>query len=88
MFPGNVLVRIRVTRDDLGNWEVFSDPAGNSDFSSEGPTFQDDTFVASSYFGVVCKHSATRKDLFYFDDFPYNYMNAFFANITCFCSSV
>jgi len=69
LFTEDVLVRIRVIRDDLGNWEVFSDPTGNSNFSSEGATFQDDTFTASSFFGLVCKHSSTRKDGFYFDDF-------------------
>lgn len=69
IFTGDVLVRIRVSRDDIGNWEVFSDPTGDSDFSSEGAVFHDDTFTTSSYFGLLCKHSSTRNDDFYFDDF-------------------
>jgi hypothetical protein len=69
IFTGEVLVRIRVTRDDLGQWEVFSDPTGNDNFSPEGAAFLDDTFTSSHFFGVVCKHTSTRSNGFFFDDF-------------------
>lgn len=69
IFTGNILVRIKVTRDNAGNWEVYSDQMGASNFSSEGDSFLDPTLGTSSYFGLVCKHTSTRKNLFFFDDF-------------------
>ena len=68
-FSGNITMRVRVTRDDHGNWEVLSDPAGGMVFTAEGPGFVDNTHLSTAYFGIVCKFSVTRKDLFYFDDF-------------------
>lgn len=68
-FSGNIIVRVRVNRDDLGNWEVLSDPVGGKAFTAEGSGFLDSTYFSTAYFGIVCKFSATRKDLFYFDDF-------------------
>ncbi|MGL1886574.1 MAG: hypothetical protein OCD76_08680, partial [Reichenbachiella sp.] len=65
---GNVLVNLRVTRDGLANWSVFADITGGETFQSEGPSFMDDTHLTTSYFGLVCHHTSTRNDLFYFDD--------------------
>jgi len=62
-----VTARIRVTRDDMGNWELLSDTAGTTNYFSEGTVF-DDTYIQSSYFGMFCDYTATRSDKFYFDD--------------------
>ncbi|MDH5368163.1 MAG: Ig-like domain-containing protein, partial [Cyclobacteriaceae bacterium] len=64
-----VKTRIKVVRDNVGNWEVLADNTGGVNFVSEGAGFFDDTFQTTSFFGVVCNHTSTRKDLFYFDDF-------------------
>jgi hypothetical protein len=71
--PGNVgknfnKVRIKVTRDYSGNWSVFSDTSGAYNYSFEGSAI-DNSIQSGAYFGVVCIHSSTRKDLFFFDDF-------------------
>lgn len=58
---------VKVTRDDQGNWELFSDVGVTGNFNSEG-TAVDNTFKASTYFGIVCTYTSTRSDKFYFDD--------------------
>jgi hypothetical protein len=63
-----VNTRIKVTRDDQGNWELFSDVGLTGTYLSEG-TFADNTFTQSSWLGVLCTYTATRSDDFYFDDF-------------------
>lgn len=69
LFTGNVLVRIKIERDDIGTWQVFSDITGNGNYTNEGASFVDDIYTSTSYFGVFCKHTSSRKDLFFFDDF-------------------
>lgn len=66
--PGNVTVRIRVTRDDIGNWELQRDASGGSSFTSEG-TALDNTYTMTGHFGVRCQYIASRSTLFFFDDF-------------------
>lgn len=61
-------VAVKVTRDNLGNWELFSDVGITGTYTSEG-TAADNTFKASSHFGVLCTYTSTRSDKFYFDDF-------------------
>ncbi len=63
-----VNIAVKVTRDNLGNWQLFSDPNITGTFQSEGGAF-DNTFKASSYFGIYCVYTSTRADRFYFDDF-------------------
>jgi hypothetical protein len=63
-----VLIRIRVTRDDLGNWELFSDAGLTGTFAPEGAA-TDNTHPASAHFGVYCSYTSTRSAHFFFDDF-------------------
>lgn len=63
-----VNVRVKVTRDNSGNWELSSDTTGGNSYSIEGVGF-DNTYFASEYFGVSCIYTATRSTSFYFDDF-------------------
>jgi hypothetical protein len=64
-----VNVRIRVTRDNLGNWEVFADKEGGTDFISLG-SVNDNTYNFSLFMGVQVKYSSTRNEGYYFfDDF-------------------
>lgn len=67
-FSGNFLARIKILRDNAGDWEVLADPSGGESFVSEG-TFTDNTHTSTTHFGVICKYTGSRKDLFYFDDF-------------------
>jgi len=64
----SVSVRVKVTRDAVGNWEVLADNTGGSTFVSQG-TVLDDTYLSSLYAGVHCKYTSTRSTKFYFDDF-------------------
>lgn len=63
-----VNVRVKLTRDNQGNWELFSDTLGGFDYQSEGTAF-DANFTQSSFFGLRCIYTTTRKDKFFFDDF-------------------
>jgi len=59
---------IKVTRDSLGNWTMYSDPTGGVDYLFEGNGF-DNTHLSTNYFGVYCKYSTlSRFDQFLFDD--------------------
>jgi len=61
-------VRVLVTRDRQGIWTLKTDLTGGHDFTTEG-SVQDIQINRSTYFGVVCNYTATRRDLFYFGDF-------------------
>jgi gliding motility-associated-like protein len=58
--------KIKVTRDAIGNWELFLDTS--STYFSEGVTF-DNNITISNYFGLNCKYTSTRSDKFWFDNF-------------------
>lgn len=68
-------VRVRVTRDAAGNWELLRDASGGYAFVSEG-TILDVTHTSTSYFGVFCKYTSSRSELFYFDNLGNPYMDA------------
>lgn len=67
---GNIKARIKVTRDSIGTWRIFSDPLGGTNYVSEGNSVIDSTFKTSVNTGVYCEYStASRYNLYYFDDF-------------------
>ncbi len=60
-------VKIKVTRDLLGNFELFTDTSLNfNNPISEGTVF-DNEYMQSSYFGFRCDYTSTRSDKFIFD---------------------
>jgi hypothetical protein len=61
-------VRVKVTRDVNGNWELLIDNTGGTTYLSQG-TVQDNTYFSSIYAGVHCKYTSTRSTKFHFDDF-------------------
>jgi len=61
------IARLRVTRDASGNWELMRDTLGGYNFFSEG-TVNDNTHTTTTNFGVFCKYTSTRSDLFFFDN--------------------
>jgi hypothetical protein len=67
-------VRIKILRHAGGIWDVFADKAGGNNLMAEG-SFTDNTYPTSNYFGVVCDYStASRYNLYYFDDFSVGYI--------------
>ena len=69
LLSNNPDVSIKVTRDAIGNWELFLDTSGV--FFTQGTAF-DNSILSSDYFGVYCKYTITRSDKFWFDDFSVN----------------
>ncbi|MEZ5083766.1 MAG: lamin tail domain-containing protein [Bacteroidales bacterium] len=69
LYSGNStnLFRFKVLRDGTGNWQLFADIDGGSNFLLEGTGF-DDTFLTTSYFGLYCKYTSSNATKFYFDD--------------------
>jgi hypothetical protein len=63
-----LLANIKVTRTEQGNWELYTDITGGTNFTLEGST-TDLAVVAGDWFGVNCKYTATRSDGFIFDNF-------------------
>lgn len=62
-----VLVRVKVTRDDLGHWALYKDVGITGDFTEEGEA-DDLGLDSSSFFGLYCKYTKTRSNLFFFDN--------------------
>ena len=60
--------KLRVTRDDLGKWDLYISLDDGANYTLEG-SVTDKTFTSTSWFGVYCKYTATRSDGFVFDDF-------------------
>ncbi len=70
--PGHVAattntLRIKVRRDQFGNWTVWSDTLGGHNFQVE-MTATDNSITTTAHFGFVCLYTSTRSDKFYFDD--------------------
>jgi len=64
-------LRIKVTRDALGNFTLYSRLAGESDFVQEG-TVLNNAVKNSTYFGVLFVNTALTGKDYYFDDIVVN----------------
>lgn len=60
--------RVKVKRDNSGNWTLMSDTLGNDNYAIEG-TAHDVTYSGSSYFGIYTQYTVSNATKFYFDDF-------------------
>ncbi|CAD5290397.1 MULTISPECIES: lamin tail domain-containing protein [unclassified Imperialibacter] len=58
--------RIRVTRDDVGNWTLAADLTGGNNFIQDGASVFDDTFTSASKFGIVVNQTSSNKNNYYF----------------------
>lgn len=61
-------ITVKVTRDALGNWALYSKLPTESSFVLEGSA-ADSTFVQSAYSGLFCNYSSTNSKKYFFDDF-------------------
>ncbi len=64
----SVALNIKVTLEKDGNLTLYSKMDDEQDFRIEG-NCKLDVLPQSNYFGIVCIYSATRRNLFSFDDF-------------------
>jgi hypothetical protein len=61
-------IRVKVTRDHSGDWQLFIDPAGGTNYILEaGGT--DNSYTSTSFFGICCKYTTANASGFFFDDF-------------------
>jgi hypothetical protein len=67
-YRNHTAMRIRVDRDQNGNWAVFSDTALKGRFAPEGKAL-DNTYKSVYYCGVYAKFSASYTDKINWDDF-------------------
>ena len=63
----NNLVRIKLFRDNLGNWQLYSDTTGGTNFILEGTAF-DNTHNTCKYLGCWMRYTAGNSQNFYLDD--------------------
>lgn len=63
----NNLVRIKLFRDNLGNWQLYSDTTGGTNFILEGTAF-DNTHTTCKYLGWWIRYTAGNSQNFYLDD--------------------
>tara|TARA_B100001121_G_scaffold163967_1_gene143217 strand:+ start:672 stop:2450 length:1779 start_codon:yes stop_codon:yes gene_type:complete len=73
-FKSTTQASIKVTLDTSGNWSLYVDPNGGTNYIYEGSTI-DNVHVSTAYFGVYCKYSTTsRFNQYFFDDFNIAYI--------------
>lgn len=60
-------IAVKVTRDGGGQWTLFIDPAGGTNYVQEA-SGTDNTYNTSAYFGVRCTYTSSNATKFYFDD--------------------
>lgn len=66
-----VVASVKVNRDTEGNWELWADYTGGTDYQLEG-TAQDNTYPLGNFFGLYCRYTSTRNEAFFFDDILIN----------------
>jgi hypothetical protein len=60
-------LRIKLTRDATGNWNLYSDTTGGTNYQMEGTAF-DATHTTSAFFGMFSKYTVSNITKFYYDD--------------------
>lgn len=59
---------VRITRSPTGQWTLWADYSGGTDYQNEGNAI-DDTWETGSFIGIFCKYTSTRAEDMYFDNF-------------------
>jgi hypothetical protein len=60
-------IGIRVVRDNLGNWSLYIDDAGGTNYTLAG-TVNDATALLGTHFGMLNTYTMSNSDKFYYDD--------------------
>lgn len=60
-------IRVRVSRDDVGNWTLEADILGGTSFSEVG-TVMDATYTTGAFTGLFIDYSSGNADGYFFDD--------------------
>ncbi|MBT1703110.1 lamin tail domain-containing protein [Chryseosolibacter indicus] len=63
-----VTLKVKVTRDNIGTWRLYTDVGITGTYTLEGSVI-DSTYLTSKYFGIYCKYIASRSKQFFFDNF-------------------
>ncbi len=64
------IITVKVTRDNTGLWSIYSDAAAGNNFTLQA-TGTDNSYISSSWFGMVCTYTSSNISGFYFDDFTW-----------------
>lgn len=67
MGGATALARVRVERSTAGEWSMWADYSGGTDFQLQG-TAIDNTYPMGAFFGFYCRYTSTRNEHFFFDD--------------------
>jgi hypothetical protein len=59
---------VKVTRDSLGTWTIYTDPLAGADYLPEA-TGTDTTAISAVYFGVMARYTVSDATKFYWTDF-------------------
>ncbi|MFH1295918.1 MAG: lamin tail domain-containing protein [Bacteroidota bacterium] len=60
-------LRMKITRDGMGLWKAWIDPAGGENFTEQGSWF-DNSMLSTSWFGFWCKYTSSNASKCYMDD--------------------
>lgn len=60
-------IGVKVLSDDSGNWEIYIDPTGGTNYVLEA-SFTDNTYSEASSLGMICSYTASNADNFFYDD--------------------
>ena len=60
-------IRVKVTRNESGNWKLYIDQSGGENFSFECEGI-DNTYMETSTIGFVCKYTSSNSTKMYFDN--------------------
>ncbi len=58
---------LKVTRDESGNWKIFADPAGNTNYQLEAEG-TDNELTTTNAFGFYCHYTKSNSTKMYFDN--------------------
>jgi hypothetical protein len=67
LIASSFAIRVKITRNASGLWQLYIDPAGGNTFQPEA-SGTDSAFNTTSYFGWVCKYTSSNATKFYLDD--------------------
>ncbi len=65
---GSISIKLKVTRDDKGNWKIYADKEGKDNLTLLG-AFYENSFNTTKYFGIYIKFSSTKNQHYFFDNF-------------------